>query len=220
MHQYDLIKLIRACVLIQSTSKTLQNPGFSVFFLPRPHTGESGGLGLCLVSSLFIQNNAYASVWLDQIDQGVRVGTTHRHTHTTQTHTHTHTHTHTRTHRIYFDFLPRQMNLAVVMCRCKQLLVCLHRLCHFCIISYHYLSNWLSSGRAEIKKYLLTDWLGLGIVFPNYDMLPNKVRSSPPRRESEAFWVRLDGLFECLKCGFLGQKFRKNFSFWENWFLT
>lgn len=37
------------CVLIQSTSKTLQNPGFSVFFLPRPHTGESGGLGLCLV---------------------------------------------------------------------------------------------------------------------------------------------------------------------------
>ena len=43
-----------------------------------------------------------------------------------------------------------------------------------------------------------------------------RVRGSPPRWEFEAFWVRLDGLFECLKCGFLGQKFRKNFSFWES----
>ena len=42
-----------------------------------------------------------------------------------------------------------------------------------------------------------------------------RVRGSRPRWEFEAFWVRLDGLFECLKCGVLGQKFGKNFSFWE-----
>ena len=70
------------------------------------------------VSSLFIQN-AYVSVFIKMIRA---CGYTHL-------------------ERIYFDFLPRQMDLGIVVYRCKQLLVCLHRLCHFCIISYHYLSN-------------------------------------------------------------------------------
>ena len=151
------------------------------------------------MSSLFIQNNAYASVWLDQIDQGVRVGTTH-----------THTHTHTQD---LFWFSSQTDEFGGC---CVPMQTAIGLSSSFVSFLYHFLS-WLIKLISSGNKKILY-WLCLGMVFNSFpdwlESICSQIRFEAVHRGGNlSHFNPLWRTFRASKGGFLGQKFRENFSF-------